>query len=334
MFDKLIRELRRLEGNHKLNVPINYDDDGYLDRQCPSSDCLFDFKVNGEDWAEKVRDEEVFCPFCGQMATSGKWMTQEQAQYALDAGVAHLQKRIGRALKEDASRWNARKVCKSFISVTLNVKDYPAKIFLPPMAAEPMRLRISCPQCSCRYAVIGAAFFCPACGHSAVELVFNQSIKSIRNVLDALSVIRGLFPDRDTAVTTERLLIEKGLQDAVTAFQRYAETLYERHSEAAPARRNAFQNLAEGSALWRAAFGAAYDKHLTEEEMLALHRFIQQRHLLAHTQGIVDHGYVERTGDRTYVLGQRLVIRASAVHECLDIIEKLSVGLASDKDRF
>ena len=88
-----------------------------------------------------------------------------------------------------------------------------------------MRLRIVCPACSCRYAVIGAAFFCPACGHNAADLMFSQSIAGIRNALDALPGVRAAIPDRDTAETTARLLVENGLQNAVTAFQRYAEAL-------------------------------------------------------------------------------------------------------------
>ena len=53
------RFLRGLEDTAEVSVPIEGDDEGYLDRECPSDECLFEFKVHGEDWAEKVRDEEV-----------------------------------------------------------------------------------------------------------------------------------------------------------------------------------------------------------------------------------------------------------------------------------
>ncbi|MDE4599681.1 hypothetical protein [Sinorhizobium meliloti] len=52
-------------------------------------------------------------------------------------------------------------------------------------------------------------------------------------------------------------------------------------------------------------------------------RFFQQRHLLAHQQGIVDADYVSRSGDGAYVPGQRLIIKPSAVLDFVDIIEKL-----------
>ena len=38
------------------------------------------------------------------------------------------------------------------------------EIVLPASAAEPMRLKLTCEECSCRFAVIGSAFFCPSHG--------------------------------------------------------------------------------------------------------------------------------------------------------------------------
>jgi len=56
----------------------------------------------------------------------------------------------------------------------------------------------------------------------------------------------------------------------------------------------------------------------------------QQRHLLAHRQGLVDEEYVTKSGDTRYRPGQRLVLRAEAVTEAVDLVEKLVTGLRSD----
>src|SRR5215472_9084293 len=101
MFDKLKRELRDLDGTHQITVSIPSDADGYLDREFPSEECLFGFKVHEDDWRAKVRDEEVFCPFCGHTAESGKWATQEQAEHCKKAALAYVQQRIGKAIKRD-----------------------------------------------------------------------------------------------------------------------------------------------------------------------------------------------------------------------------------------
>lgn len=326
MFDELIRELRRLEGQ-QVSVPIPADAEGYLDRECPSDACLSQFKIHDEDWRDKLRNEEVFCPFCRHTADSKKWFTQEQVEHAKQAALAQVKRGISGAMRGDAQRWNQRQPRNSFLSITMQVNDRPTPVLLPLVGAEPMRLKITCLAYSCRYAVIGAAFFCPACGHNAADMMFGQSIAAIGNALDALGAVRAAISDRDAAETTVRLIVENGLQNAITTFQRYAEILYARYPSQPQPRRNAFQNLGEGSELWHAATGKRYSDYLDSRELTALVRFFQQRHLLAHTQGLVDADYVARSGDAAYQIGQRLVIRESSVRECLALIEKLTSAM-------
>ena len=73
--------------------------------------------------------------------------------------------------------------------------------------------------------------------------------------LGALNQVRAAMPDRDTAETIVRVVIENGLQNAVTAFQRVVEALFEALPAPPKARRNTFQNLTEGSAFWQQVMG-------------------------------------------------------------------------------
>lgn len=330
MFKETIRTLHQLEGQTQISVPISDDEEGYFDRECPSEECLFQFKIFGEDWKEKVRDEEVFCPNCGHTADSGKWWTQEQIEHAREAALAQIKASISGALRRDAALWNRRQPRNSFISMTMKVDNQPQHVPLPLAAAEPMRLKIECPACTCRYAVIGAAYFCPACGHNAADQQFAHTIKGIRQSLDALDTVRAAIPDRDTAESTVRLIVENGLQNAVTAFQRCAEAVFSGLPSTTKARRNVFQNLTEGDLLWREATGRTYADHLSPDELAILRRAFQQRHLLAHTQGLVDQDYLSKSGDTRYRLGQRVVVRADSVREALALIEKLIAGLYAD----
>jgi len=329
MFDELIREIRRHEGKHQVPVSLPSDAEGYFDRECPSTECQFQFKVHEDDWRDKVRDEEVFCPFCRHAADSSQWWTQDQIKHAQETAVAHLRKRIHGAMKRDATRWNLQQRRDSFLRITMKVDDRPVRISVPSAAAEPMRLKITCPACACRYAVIGAAFFCPACGHNAADLMFSQSIAGIRQALDAQTAVREAIEDRDAAETMARLIVENGLQNAVTAFQRYAEVLYATFPSAPRPRRNAFQNLGVGSDLWFAATGKRYGDYLEGVELATLTRMFQQRHLLTHREGMVDADYLARSGDTAYREGQRLVIRDISVRECIELLEKLAASMAA-----
>lgn len=135
--------------------------------------------------------------------------------------------------------------------------------------------------------------------------------------------------DADEAEIMARALLEKAMQDAVTSFQRLSEQLYEERTGAS-ARRNAFQNLETGSDLWASVIGATYEQLLDGAAISQLRIFYQQRHLLAHQQGIVDADYLMKSGDTTYTIGQRLLIKSANVLEFADLIERLGNALLSD----
>ena len=331
MFRDLKRLSRQLEGTHSVSVSVELDDQGYFDRQCPKTDCKFFFKVHFEDWNEKVGGKAV-CPFCGHFADLIEWSTQEQLGYFTAIATKYFGKSIIAALKRDADRWNRVQPRNSFIRTTMKVEGRPLQVSLPPVAAEPMQLKIECSECGCRYAVIGAAFFCPVCGNSDAEVVFQQALSGIRGSVGTLRDIRLAIDDPDTAENTARLIMESGLQSTVTAFQRYAEVLYARLEPQATPRRNVFQSISSGSKLWFSATGKCYSNHLTSAEIATLKRAFQQRHLLAHTLGIVDQNYIDLSGDSSHKIGERLVIDEDGVLKFLEVVEKLADNLRVDME--
>lgn len=333
MFDETIRALKALEGQQTVSIAIEDDEEGYFDRECPSEECLFQFKVLSDDWTAKVSDEEVFCPSCGHTADAEKWWTQQQIEHAQQAALAEIAGSLTKAMTRDAAQWNRRQPKGGFVSMTMKVDNRNTQVLLPPAAAEAMQLKITCPSCECRYAVVGAAFFCPACGHNAADQQFAQSISGILQSLDAINSVRSAITDRDIAENTIRLIVENGLQNAVTAFQRCAEAIFAELPTAGKARRNAFQNLSEGDALWNAATGTPYTAHLSSDDLAVLQRAFQQRHLLAHTQGIVDADYLSKSGDNRYKVGQRIVVREAYVREIAELVRKLTEGLLVDAAR-
>jgi hypothetical protein len=139
--------------------------------------------------------------------------------------------------------------------------------------------------------------------------------------------LRGLL-EPDEAEVTIRTLLEKAILDIVTSFQRLAEQLYEAKTGKEP-RRNVFQNLDAGSLLWETEFGTSYIKSLEADTIALLRICYQQRHLLAHQQGIVDKDYIVRSGDKTYKEGQRISIDESFVLDFASAIERIGAKLIS-----
>ncbi|MBL8822280.1 MAG: hypothetical protein JNJ77_06790 [Planctomycetia bacterium] len=162
--------------------------------------------------------------------------------------------------------------------------------------------------------------------------MFAAAIRSVRVCLTNLDQISDALKaqgDRDAASDAERLILENGLTKLVASFQRFAEATFQRLPNASGFKvgKNLFQRLGDSSALWRDATGKGYEDILDTGEMADLVIFFQQRHLLSHKEGIVDQEYIDKSNDQTYSIGQKLVIKRTAVHRLADLLEKLSTSL-------
>jgi len=332
VFDDVIRKLRQLERGVQVSIDLELDDNGYFDRVCPSNDCGANFKVKFEDWRNIVRDEEVFCPLCRHDAESTEWNTPEQVEYIKQAGAAYIQKQLGKAFQSDARRFNRSQDRSSFINMSMSYKQGHIPIPVPANAAEIMTQEFTCDECNCRYSSIGAAFFCPSCGHNSVLDTFVNSVATVSKTLEAIPSIRAALTestDENVAEDSIRHICENGLVKIVSSFQRYAEACFYKLPNAGSftVRRNLFQNLADSDTIWRDATGTGYTELLDATEYDALSLYFQQRHVLSHLDGIVDQQYIDRSNDRRFDVGQRLIVTASNVSELATMAEKLAVEL-------
>jgi len=324
MFDKLIRELKALEKT-KISVPIEADKEGYYDKECPNQECLFQFKVQEDDW-ENIFKEQAHCPMCGHMAKRDSWFTTEQIETARVEAIKHVHGRIGQALKAGARDFNSRQSGNSFISMSMSVSGTsPYHYILPVPAHEEMLLKVTCKKCNSRYAVIGSAFFCPACGHNSAEETFDNSLKKIDAKLKNIPVIRKAVEtiSKDEAETTCRSLVETSLNDCVVAFQRFCEVTYAQLKPSEKIKFNAFQNLDVGGSYWKSLYDETYTDWLSSSEYNELNQLFQKRHLLSHTEGFVDQKYIDKSGELSYTAGQRIIVKETDVRRLKGLIEKI-----------
>ncbi len=318
--------MKRLE-RQGASIPVNADSEGYFDRECPNEKCLYQFKVHEEDWKNKFKDEVVFCPLCRHEANSKSWWTSEQIKNARIQAEKYAYGVIGKALKEGARDFNREQNRNSFIRMSASVKNTrPYHHFIPILARKEMQLKVKCKECESRYAVIGSAFFCPCCGHNSAEETFDQSIKKIEDKIKNIPIIKKAIEEVsvDEAETTCRSLIETSLNEGVVAFQRFCEKKFTDKYPTVTIRFNAFQNLEAGGRYWKDNLGKTYSDWLTISEFKKLNILFQERHLLSHTEGIVDQKYIDKSNDAEYAVGQRLVVREGDVKAMLNLIRKIA----------
>lgn len=334
MFDEFIRELRRLERPVRIPIDIPVDDNGYIDRQCPHNDCEALFKVLFDDWRNKVPDTEAYCPKCGVKEDPTNFNTKYQKKYIKKAAKAYAVNRVNRALKRATQRTKPRRFSNALMSFQIHVSYHasPVQVVLPPSASAVLRQDFWCELCSCQYSTVGSGYFCPACGHNSAINDFERNINTIYKTIDGLEEIKQALSDKydpDTASNVVEKLLENQVEDIVTSFQRVVEALFRKlpNAESFTLNQNLFQRLSEGSDLWCRATGKGYDRYLSKFELQEMAMMFQRRHSLTHNEGMVDQRYVNKSGDRSYAVGQRLVIRKTHVKRLAAIVRKLVCNL-------
>lgn len=313
-----------------MEIPIEMisDEKGYLDRECPHEECEFIFKIHIEDWKNRVSDEEVYCPRCGHIAPSDQWWTQQQLtdieEIAMQWALSEIQKTIQKSFKS-MSR-NSNKYFK--------VSYKPGKKITfqnnPIGQQEQWELEIHCDQCGTRTSVIGTAYFCPCCGHNAVDRVFNVSMDRVKNQINSLNEMQELLEkvyDKDTATIMIQNLVDTSLKDIISAYQKFAMESFNKGC-LKKVRPNDFQIVDKGSSLFKKYYGVGYDEWLTGDEINFVAVMFQRRHIMEHNNGVVDEKYLQNSNDTAYRVGQRIVCKKEHVLMLLEIIKKLSANIS------
>ncbi|MBF0314306.1 MAG: hypothetical protein HQK50_07205 [Oligoflexia bacterium] len=330
MFKNIIEGIEKISKQQSILVPINADNDGYIDKECPVNDCLFSFKVNETDWSNLFKDEAVYCPQCGHAAPSKCWWTREQVEEAKRQALNLIKSQIGNILFEGAREAQNRNRT-GFIKLKIQYCGTNSRYIIMPISAqEEMEQKVTCDKCNARFSVVGIAFFCPCCGHNSIEKMFDNSLNKVTNKLNSLQAIQKILLDsgqRDAAAITCQSIVETSLSDCVTAFQYFCDKKYKAPEGEKKVPANSFQRIEFGNTAWKKVLGQGYDNWLGAEEYKELRILFQKRHLLQHSNGIVDVRYLEKSGDTNNNLGQRIVVTVSDVENLATMIKKIVTNI-------
>lgn len=325
---------KRLEGMEKdardtaarlnqtvVETPLTPDERGFVDYECPQ--CIFGFKISTNSPTAKA----TTCPSCSHKDQNATWATANQINCAFDNARSHARSVFGEAL----SGQHESEVHMPSATINVMREGRWLAVGLPAPATKALRLERNCNVCGCNFSFVGAAFFCPACGNAPIEETFRQTIKWATEASGTVGLLTSLL-NPDDAANIRRTIVEKYMADLVTCFQLTAQHLYEQKAgKQSPL--NAFQRLEghiNGDALWQNLFGKSYTDYLSSSEYTRLRIYFQRRHVLAHANGLVDQIYIDRSGDTTYSLGQRLVVRPEDVEDFAEIVDKLVTAMQND----
>ncbi len=315
----------------EIKIPLVADEKGYIDRKCVNDKCEFIFKVAEKDLR---KFKNIYCPFCGYHNSNvDDWITDEQYEQALEITKNHaLAIAIGEINQmfsnlEKSTRNN--KYCR--IKYNLNKKIIYNNN--PIYQREKWQLDIKCEKCFTEYSVIGAAYFCPSCGHNNIIKNINNSLEKIKNMAKSnKDIYITLEKQFGTNVATSMCqdLLENSLKNSISAFQTFTYELFVEYKPNVRVKPNDFQIISKGDSLFKKYFNIEYNNYISSNEIDLLNILFNKRHLLEHLDGIVDQKYLDSTNDLSYSIGQRIVIKDNDIFVLVDIIEKLCDGLLKD----
>ena len=145
-----------------------------------------------------------------------------------------------------------------------NIPDNPIVL----KAQAEFEFNISCEKCYARFAVIGAAYFCPCCGFNSVERTAIESLNRTKSQIEKLITLTQFYEQefgKDESVFFAKYLTEKSLISCISTLQSFCESKYNGLSST-PARFNIFQNIIDGNKLWKDLTGTGYVNWLTNNE--------------------------------------------------------------------
>ena len=266
---------------------------------------------------------------CGHKSASDNWHTPEQIKAA------------ERIALEKAKQQVLSQIDKSFAQLSRSFQHNPyVKIEYKPSFPhryistrtpfdKALERDIVCSKCGASYAVVGSAFFCPVCGENTVVASFASAMSNICKALDALPAVKKMYEESggvDFAKDQIRHLTERSVGDIISTFQSFALKLYE-DLGGQGARPNDFQRLDKGSELFERLTGKAYSEWVSADQLKFLLLMFQRRHLLEHTNGLVDQKYLDKTNDFGYKIGERIIVRVEEVRKLQSIVLSLGNGL-------
>lgn len=305
-----------------FGIPISTDEQGYLGRECPVSECEGYFKIVPGTGLQGVTD--CICPYCGHKGSQNEFFTKDQIEYAKSIAI----RKITGAIVKDLKSLEFEHKPRGPFGIGFSMQVEPGRLHpINWYGEKELETRIACSNCTLQYAVYGVFGFCPDCGQ-------HNSLQILQNNLNLVQKMMDFAKSADKEISKK--IVENALEDCISAFDGFGRELCKIHNSKSklPDKVNkiSFQSLDGAKDGIRNHFELNLDESINNEEWRIANISFQKRHLLAHKMGIIDEEYVRRSGDTTAIIGRKIVITSEDVLNLIPTIEKLAEFLVKSID--
>ena len=303
--------------NSSFELPA--DDDGFTGRECPNSDCEGYFKIvfgTGLDGD----DLPCHCPYCGHTDQHDQFFTQRQIKYIESVVTREFADALHNELK--GLEFEVKPEGDFGIGLSVKVERGPS-VPIHHYREEELETDLICKVCTLRYSVYGVFAYCPDCGQ-------HNSLQILETNLAVIDKMVALARKVDSEIS-ERL-IENALEDCVSSFDGFGRELCRVNADKALdpklVSRFSFQNLSNARDRVLEQFRFDLAGSVSQETWREAATLFQKRHLVTHKMGVVDQGYVSRSGDSGAVIGRKIVVTPDEVRSLADSIGDIARGFS------
>ena len=289
----------------RISVDIKPDEEGYTGRECP--ECEKYFKIEFGTGLDDATD--CHCPYCNHVASHDEFWTKHQIEYAQSVAMNQMTGELLKGLKKLERKPDRR----SFISIGFKVTGKPTRIVR--YSEEQLEEKLVCDNCTLNYTIYGSFGFCPDCGIHNSQQIARANFDLVLKMLD-------LAKDTDDEIRSK--MIENCLEDAVSAFDGFGRE----HCRSAIANIS-FQNIVRAKDRLLTNHGVDISDGLSALDWDFVAVQFQKRHLLAHTMGVVDQDFVDKTGSSSAMIGKKVQITRDDVRNLVAHLGTISDSLCA-----
>ena len=277
-----------------FQVLLISDREGLFGRICPKCKNYFRTQSLGPS---------MHCPYCGHTGSFATFFTGNQLRYTRAVVDAYL------TVSDEGE------VTIDLDNIIDSLPDNKSNPFI--YAEERQQRRVTC-KCRNVYDILGEYGFCPYCKKRNSLEVFEDRIRQLEERLDSgqadlVDVLKNCVSDFEGLANDVRmqLLRVPGTNKRKNELTNLS-----------------FQNVLEANEKLRSWFDIEF-LGLNAEDSAFLNRSFNRRHLFTHKSGVVDQVYLDRTGDTTVRLGQKITATAQEVKKLLGLTRVIGRKLFS-----
>lgn len=263
-----------------FKIAIPTDADGFVGRACDAPGCKQYFKIYEPD-----HGAHLHCPYCGARFSRNNLFTSPQLKYAKVAAI------------EEARVYAVGEIQKMFKKAFRGSKNITYKpgreqrkrTVRPHYVERDVDTEFECAACSIRFQVYGIFGYCPGCSCENLQ-IYDANWANIKRKLDT-------EPDKDRQ-------LRHAYGDLVSTF----EVFCNRKSKGVSQEKGNFQVLFDARKYFKTHAGVDILAKIAGDDLLALRRVFQKRHVCIHAGGEITDRYVKMVPEDAALLGTQVAL--------------------------